>query len=326
MQRRSLYLAIAALTAAALASPLAAYAQAYPSRAIKLIVPFPPGGSTDVAGRVLGQSMAKSLGQPIVVDNRAGAAGAIGIDAVAKAPADGYTLGVAGAGPIVILPLLGRKLPYTPEKDLMVVGHMGALPLVIVGKPTLAASNVAELITLAKAQPGRLAFGSSGNGTPGHLAFEYLKSLAGIDMVHVPYKGDAPLTTDVMGNQLDVGVLTVAAAVAQAQGGKLKMLGVTSARRSEQLPNVPTVAESGVANFEADVWYVMVAPAATPPEVVARLNAALNIASGETEVRKQLGAQGLSLVPMQIKAVDEFVRKENAKWATVVERANIKLD
>jgi len=328
IRRREFVMGIAGMAAGSIlgmgAAP--ARAQAFPAKAIKLIVPFPPGGSTDVAGRVLAQSMSPDLGQPLIVDNRAGAAGALGTDIVAKSAADGYTLGVGGVGAMVTLELLGRKLPYSPDKDLIAVGHMGSLGLAIVAKPELKARSVAELIALAKAQPGKLSYGTSGTGSPGHLAFEYLKSLTGIDMLHVPYKGDAPLTADLIGGQLDIGILTGSTAVAQSRGDKLRILATTSAKRSEQMPQVPTVAESGVPNYEAEIWNVLVAPAGTPDAVIERLNASLNAALKNATVRAQLAAQGLTAIEMSSKAAGQFLRREREKWAAVVKRSGARID
>ena len=331
MHRRSALTSIAGFCAIAAGSllalaPLPAGAHDWPTKPIKLIVPFPPAGSTDVAGRVLGEAMSKTLGTNIVVDNRPGAAGTLGMGIVARAKADGYTLGVGGVGPTVTLELLGRKLPYKSEEDLAVIGHMGALPLVIVGRKSLEANNVADLVKQAKASPGKMSYGSSGIGSPGHLAFEYLKSLTGIDVVHVPYKGDSPLTADLMGGQLEVGLLTVAAAVAQAEGGKVKLLAVTSSERSAQLPEVPTVAESGVSGYEAEIWNILVAPAGTPADVVAKLNGELNKALADKDVREKLAGQGLVPVPMTAEEATRFVSAERAKWADVIKRSGAKLD
>lgn len=322
LRRRSL---LAALAAAGL--PLGGLAQnAWSDRAVKLIVPFPPGGSTDVAGRVLGVAMQPRLGgQPVVVDNRAGAAGAMGTDAVAKAAADGYTLGVGGVGSMVTLQLLGRKLPFDAAKDLAVVGHMGSLGLAIGVRSSLAVHNLQELIAYAKAHPGKISYGSSGNGSPGHLAYEYLKSQTGMDGTHIPYRGDAPLVTDVLGGQVDVGVLSGSGAVAQARNSNLRLLAVTSGKRFAQLPNVPTVAESGVPGFDATIWNVLIAPAGTPEPVIARLNAALVAAMDDKAVLAQFDGQGLVPVKMSPRETADFVRREREKWGQVVRAAHLKL-
>lgn len=317
---------VMALTAAAVTSSLSVRAQDYPGRAVKVIVPFPPGGSTDVAARVLGQSMQKSLGQPFVIDNRAGAAGALGMDAAAKATPDGYTLGVGGVGAMVTLELLGRKLPYNPDKDLISVGHMGSLGLAIAVKSALNVKTIADLVAMAKAQPGKLSYGTSGSGSPGHLAFEYLKSLTGIAVVHIPYRGDVPLVTDVMGGQIDIGVLTGSGAVAQAKSSNLRILAVTSAKRFAQLPDVPTVAESGVKEYEAEIWNVLTVPTSTPESVVNKLNDALNTAFGDPGVQSQFAAQGLVPVRMSVQQTQQFVRKEREKWAAVIKTSGAKLD
>jgi len=325
--RRRILAGLAGLTGTSLLGAVFdACAQGYPAKAVKLIVPFPPGGSTDVAGRVLGQSMAADLGQAFVIDNRAGAAGALGMDLVAKSAPDGYTLGVGGVGAMVTLELLGRKLPYNAFRDLVPVGHMGSLGLGIAARNGLQARNIGELIALAKAQPGKLSYGTSGTGSPGHLAFEYFKSLTGVEMLHVPYKGDAPLTADVIGGQVDIGILTGPTALAQSRGNSLRVLAMTSAARSEQAPQIPTVAESGVPNYAAEIWNVLVAPAGTPDAAVDRLNTALNAALALPAVRAQLAAQGLAVAPMSAKATAQFLQKEREKWAMVIKRSGAQLD
>lgn len=323
VERRRVLMALAGASAL---SALPSWAQAYPARAVKVIVPFPPGGSTDVAGRVLGQSMQKTLEQPFVIDNRAGAAGALGTDLVAKAAPDGYTLGVGGVGAMVTLELLGRKLPYSPVKDLIPIGHMGSLGLAIAVKSELKVKSMAELIALAKANPGKLSYGTSGSGSPGHLAFEYLKSLTGIAVVHIPYRGDAPLVSDVLGGQIDIGVLTGSGAVAQSKSDNLRLLAVTSAKRFAQLQAIPTVAESGVKGYEAEIWNVLTAPAGTPEPIVTRLNEALNQALADASVQSQLAAQGLVPAPMSVRQTAQFIRKEREKWAAVVKTSGAKLD
>ncbi|MGI4778357.1 MAG: Bug family tripartite tricarboxylate transporter substrate binding protein [Janthinobacterium lividum] len=328
MSRRRLVAGIGALAASSLV-PAAWAQQPWPSRAIKLIVPFPPGGSTDVAGRVLGMAMQTRLGnQPVVIDNKAGAAGAIGTDAVAKAAPDGYTLGVGGVGSMVALELLGRKLPYDADKNLVCVGHMGSLGLAIGVRAGLAVHDLKELVAYAKANPGKISYGTSGNGSPGHLAYEYLKSVTGMDGTHIPYRGDAPLVTDVLGGQVDVGVLTGSGAVAQARNTNLRLLAVTSSKRFAQLPGVPTVAEGGVpgvAGFDATIWNVLVAPAGTPEAVVAKLNAALVAAMDDGSVISQFDGQGLIPVKMTPRETADFVKREREKWGKVVRAANLKL-
>ena len=326
LSRRHLLLGAGGLAALAL-SPSGRAQTPYPARAVKLIVPFPPGGSTDVAGRVLGMAMQSRLGgkEPIVVDNRAGAAGAIGTDAVAKAAADGYTLGVGGVGSMVTLELLGRKLPYDTPKDLVVVGHMGSLGLAIGVRAGLAVHNIKELVAYAKANPNKISYGTSGNGSPGHLAYEYLKSVTGMDGTHIPYRGDAPLVTDVLGGQVDVGVLTGSGAVAQAKNANLRLLAVTSSKRFAQLPAVPTVAEGGVAGFDATIWNVLIAPAGTPEAIVTRLNAALVASMDDATVIGQFEGQGLIPVKMTPRETADFVKREREKWGKVVTAANLKL-
>lgn len=316
---------ILGLCAAPLFTNVSAQAS-YPDRAIKLIVPFPPGGSTDVAGRVLGMAMQTRLRkQPLIVDNRVGAAGAIGTEACAKAAPDGYTLGVGGVGSMVTLELLGRKLPYNPEKNLSCVGHMGSLGLAIAVRASLPVHNIRELIGYAQANPGKISYGTSGNGSPGHLAYEYLKSLTNMDGTHIPYRGDSPLVSDVLGGQVDVGVLTGSGAVAQSKNANLRLLAVTSSTRFAQLPDVPTVAESDVKGYDATIWNVLIAPVGTPEPIVAQLNAALVAAMDDESVIKQFNAQGLIPVKMTPAQTAEFVRKEREKWGAVIKSANLKL-
>ena len=305
-------------------APLA-LGQAYPARGIRLVVPFPAGGSTDAAGRIWAESVSPALGQPVVVVNRLGAAGSVGMDEVAKAPADGHTLGVAGVGPLVTLELVGRTMPYLPSRDLLPVAYLGSLGLVIAVRSDLNVRTLAELLALARAQPGKLSFGTSGVGSPGHLALEYLKSLTDTFMVHIPYRGDSPLVTDLTSEGIDMAVLTLTAALPQARDPSVRLIAVTSRQRAEQLPQVPTVAESGLAGYEAEIWNVLVAPAGTPDAVVQRLNAATNAALSEAGVRRQLAARGLVAAPMPVNEVARFVRKEREKWAAVVKRVGLRM-
>lgn len=318
--RRGLLSAIAgAGMALAMGGASSVQAAEYPTHTITMVVPFTPGGSTDVAGRVLAKAMSESMQQTIAVENRSGAAGAVGIGQVARANPDGYTLGVGGVGPMVTLKLLGRDITYDPAADLDVAGHMGALGLAIVADDSLKANNIKELVALAKASPGKLSYGTSGIGSPGHLAFEQLKALTGMEIEHIPYRGDAPLTTDLMGGQLDIGVLTVPGAVAQAQSNRLKMLAVTSAKRAEQLPDVPTVAESGIPDYAAEIWNLLVVPKGTPEDIVQHLNKELNIALARDDVRQQFSRQGLMVQPMSVQEARDFVKAERKKWGHVIE-------
>ena len=294
--------------------------QAYPDRPLRLIVPFPAGGSTDAAGRIWAEAVSPALGQPVRVANRPGAAGSLGTDEVAKAPADGYTLGVAGVGPLVTLELMGGRMPYVASRDLVPVAHLGSLGLVIAVRSDLNVRTLGELLAFARAHPGRLSFGTSGAGSPGHLAFEYLKSLTDTFMVHIPYRGDSPLVTDLTGEGIDIAVLTLAAALPHAGNASVRLLAVTSRQRSQRLPQLPTVAESGVAGYEAEIWNILVAPAGTPDTVVQRLNGVTNAALAEPGVRQQLASRGLVATVLPLKEVARFVQREREKWTVVLKR------
>jgi tripartite-type tricarboxylate transporter receptor subunit TctC len=299
---------------------------AYPEKAITLVVPFPAGGSTDIAARILAERMSPILGQPIVIENRAGAAGAIGMRAVAGSAPDGYTLGVSGVGTSAILEAFGQKLGYSPERDLITVGHMGSLALVIASRSDLEANDLAQLIALAKARPGKLNYGTSGVGTPGHLAFEYLKLLAGIDVTHVPYKGNTPILNDLIGRHVDLGVLTIPGTGTQAKSGMVKPIAVTGLKRSSELPDVPTVRESGFPDYSADIWNILVAPRGTPPAILAKLSDALNSAMKQADVQQQFVAQGMTPDVMTSAETGDFVRREREKWADVVKKSGARMD
>ena len=303
-----------------------ALGQGYPNKPIRMIVPFPPGGSTDLNARILAQAMTVTLGQPIVVENKAGAAGSIGIEAVARSAPDGYTVGVSGVGTTVLLKLLGQKLGFDPERDLIAVGYMGSLGLAIVARTDFEATTVPQLIALAKAKPDTITYATSGSGSPGHLAMEYFKGLTGVQIRHVPYKGDAPILNDLLGHHVDLGLLTTPGAIPQVKSGKVKAVAVTSAHRSSQMPDVPTVAEAGVSGYAAEIWNILVVPAATPAAIVDKLSAALNAALASPAVRAQLEAQGLAPVTMTSKETTEFVQRDREKWAKVVKQSGAKLD
>jgi Uncharacterized protein conserved in bacteria len=298
----------ASIAMGAFAAPVAA---AYPERPVKLVVPFPAGGSTDAAARIVARGLEEAMSANFVVENRAGAAGTVGMGAVLRSAADGYTLGVGPVGATIIAKLIGMQVPYDPARDIMPIAGMGSLPLVLAVKADLPVNSLQELVALAKSRPGELSYGTSGAGTPGHLGFEYLKKMAGIDIVHVPYKGDAPLTTDLQGGQLEIGVLTGPAAAAQAKNDRLKLIAVTSASRYPQIENVPTVAEAGFPGYDITIWNVLVAPAGTSPEVVSALNRAMSDILAREETKQTLRAQGF--VPPALMTPQEaadFVERE----------------
>lgn len=320
----TLALALSAIALSPVSTP--AFAQDYPVKTITLIVPFPPGGSTDIAGRVLAEKMAIMLKQAIVIDNRAGAAGAIGIKAVSAAQPDGYTLGVSGVGTSAVLEALGRNLGYSPDRDLTYIGHMGSTALVIGGRRDLGATSLPEMIALAKSKPDALTYGTSGTGSPGHLAMELLLIKAGIKVRHVPYKGNAPLLNDLVGKHVDLGVLTIPGTADQVKAGNILSLVVTGAARSAELPDVPTAQEAGIEDYSAELWNVLVAPKGLPQSIIDTLNAALNAAMQDAAVVSRFKTNGLVPVAMAPAQTRSFVDAERAKWADVVKTSGVKAD
>ena len=299
---------------------------AYPTKPIRWISPWPPGGANDVFSRDIGRKLADAFGQPVIVDNRPGAAGTIGSDVAAKAPADGYTL-VMGSSPThAIAPSLYPQLPYDPLRDFVAITLVGTVPNVLVVHPALPVKNVKELIALAKAKPGQLNFASAGNGTSQHLSGELFKTLAGVDMVHVPYKGTAPAMVDLIAGQVQLAFDNVTTIVPSIQAGKLRALAVTPAKRTPILPEVPTVAEAGVPGYEASVWFGVFAPAGTPPPVVARLHEEIFKALNTADLRGRFTAMGTDVSGMGPVEFQAFVRKEVPKWAEVVKKANVKIN
>ena len=314
---------------AAFALPFAAPAQAqaggYPDKAIRFVVPYPPGGGTDVIARIVQERFQAALGQPIVIENRGGAAGSIGSDVVAKAPADGYTV-LFTLSSHTINPAIYPKLPFNTARDFEPVGTVASLPQILVAGPQFPANSVAELIAMAKARPDSLAFASVGNGSPGHLAGELFKLRAGISMAHVPYKGGGPAVTDVMGGQVPLLWVSIPAAAQFVKTGKLKALAVSTLKRSAAFPEVPTMQEAGVADFEIDSWYAMFVPAKTPKPVIDKLNRALNAVVQEPAIHDKLLAQGSEGVGGTPEALGKVVGAELAKWAKLARDANIKAE
>ncbi len=302
-----------------------ALAQTYPSKAVRIVVPFPPGGGVDLTARTVGQKMADYLGQPVVIDNRAGAAGTIGAELVAKAPPDGYTLLVAGPGSVAVAPLLFPKLGYDPLRDLAPVTMLVTMPYIVITHPSVPAKNAKELIALAKANPGKLNMASGGAGTGQHLAGELFNVMAGIKMVHIPYKGTAPAIADIMGGHADL-TFSDPSVVALVKSGKLKAIGVSGTKKYEALPGVPVIAESGLPGYDALNWYPLMAPAGTPKDIIAKLNAEAIRALAAPDVKDKLLAQGLIPTPMTPEQLGQYIRADYERWAKVVKAANIKLD
>jgi len=320
-------ISIATLCGALLAlATFSAVAQPYPSKPIKLVVPFPPGGPLDLAGRAIADHLAKAWGQPVVVDNKPGAGGNIGADLVAKSPPDGYTIVMGALSTHAVNPHLFAKMPYDALKDFAPVTLVATTPNVLVLNPTVKANDVRELIALAKASPGKLSFASGSNGSAGHLAGELFKTLAGIDIVHVPYKGGAPAMQDLLGGQVQFMFDNLANSTAQLKAGKLKAFAVTTAKRSALAPELPTMAEAGVPGFDISTWYGIMAPAGTPPDVVKKLNAEIVRFLGSDEAKEKLKAQGAEPAPMSPEQFDQFVRAEWTKYAKIVKDSGAKVD
>jgi tripartite-type tricarboxylate transporter receptor subunit TctC len=288
-------------------------------------VPYPPGGGTDVIARIVQERFQVALGQPIVIENKGGAGGSVGTDVVAKAAPDGYTV-LFTLSSHTINPAIFPKLPFDTLKDFEPVGTVASLPQILVANPQFAPNTVAELIALAKAKPATLAFASVGNGSPGHLAGEMFKIRTGTLMTHIPYRGGGPAVTDVMGGQVPLLWVSIPAAAQFVKTGKLKALGVSTLKRSAAFPDVPTLVEAGVADFEVDSWYAMFVPAKTPQAVIDKLNRALNVVVSDPVIRDRLLAQGSEGVGGTPDALAKIVAAELPKWARLAKDANIKAD
>ena len=307
--------------------PLAAQAQAdYPSKPIRIVVTFPPGGSADAVVRLLAPRLSDKLGQQVVVDNRPGAGGNIGLTVVAKAPPDGYTLGVGAAGALAANVSLYAQMPFDPLKDFKPVTMLAAIPFVVVGSPSLGVRTQRELIALAKAQPTRLTLAHGGNGTAMHLSAQLFAQMAELTIPEVPYKGSGPAALDVLGGQVALAVVDLPAALQHIRAGKLVAFAVTSPQRLPQLPDVPTVAEAGLPGYDSTGWFGVVAPAGTPAAIVNRLNADITAALNDESVRNSLRSLGVEPVPTTADAFDAYIRAETTKWSKVIRTANIKLD
>lgn len=322
MNRRSLLVSLAAVAAAF--SIGAAHAQ-WPERPVTLLVPYPPGGGLDLTARQIAPLLSKELGQPVVVDNRAGATGSIGANAVAKASPDGYLLLWSSLTSHAIhASLYGATIPYDLDKNFSPVAVFGTIPLVFVVNPSVKANNLSELISLAKSKPGSITFASAGNGSVQHLAGEMFKRMAGVDILHVPYKGIGPAMNDLIGGQVNLAIESLAATQGHIRSGKLRALAVAAPQRVATIPDVPTSAESGLKGFEVPVNLVAMAPAGTPAPIVARLNGALKNILDRAEFRDKLQAQAIVPAHQTPAQAQQLVRDELAKWTRVVREANIK--
>jgi tripartite-type tricarboxylate transporter receptor subunit TctC len=328
MNRFAPWLHAALLTAAAVALPLAAQAQNgtdYPNKPVKLIVPYPPGGGTDVIARIVQERFQQQLGQPVVIDNRGGAAGSIGTEVAAKSAPDGYTV-LFTLSSHTINPAIYAKLPFDTQKDFEPVAMVASLPQILVANTSFPANNVAELVKLAKEKPGSLSYATVGNGSPGHLAGELMKLRTGTQMTHIPYRGGGPAVTDVMGGQVPLLWVSIPAAASFVKAGKLKALAVSTVKRSAAFPDVPTMQEAGIADFEVDSWYAMFVPAKTPKAAIEKLNRVVNTVVREPEIRDKLLAQGSEGVGGTPEQLGKVVSTELVRWNKLAKEANIRVD
>ena len=311
---------------AALWLGVAAAQQNYPTKPIRFIVTFPPGGSADLIARALVPVLGDRLRQQVLVENRPGAGGNIGMELVARAAPDGYTMGLGAAGALAANVSLYPKLPYDPVKDFAPVSNVAFVPFLLIANPSLPVNNLQELVALASAKPGQLMLGYGGNGTAMHLSGELFKLMAKIQLVNVPYKGSGPAAVDTVSGQLPLAMVDVASAIAQVKAGRLKALAVTTARRISAAPDVPTFAEAGLAGYEATGWFGVVMPAGTPPDIVGRMNTELVAALKRQEIRERVIAAGAEPSPSTPEEFGALIRSEIVKWAEVVKASGAKLD
>jgi tripartite-type tricarboxylate transporter receptor subunit TctC len=302
----------------------AAGADNYPSKPVTLIIPFPPGGSTTIVIRSVSDKLAEALGAQVVIDNRGGAGGTVGTRALARSEPDGYTIGLGYTGTLAIGPNLYSNVGYDPRKDFAAIGRIATAPNTLVVHPSFPAKNVQELIAYAKANPGKVNYGSAGIGTVSHVCGEYFASATGIKLVHVPYKGTGPALSDLIGGHILVAFAPIPATYENAKSGRMRMLAVTSLKRSTLAPEIPTIAEQGVPNFEAVLRYALVAPAGTPRPIIEKLNKALNTALATDEVRKRLALEGAEPLPSTPEEYAADLDKEERLWAKVVKESGAK--
>ena len=318
---------LTALVAIVLSSGSASLrADDYPDRPITLVVPFPPGGSTTIVARIIADKMSQTLGQSIVIDNRGGAGGTIATRAVAKSTPNGYTIALGYTGTLAIGPSLYPSAGYDPRKDFAPIGQIGIAPNTLVVHPSFNVHNVAELIAYAKANPGKVNFGSAGIGTVSHVCGEYFAAMAGIQITHIPYKGTGPAIIDLLGGHIPMAFAPIPATHEQAKSGALRMLAVTSAKRSTLEPDVPTIAEQGLTGFEAVLRYGLVAPAGTPPAIIDKLNNELNAALKDEEVRKRLAIEGAEPLPGTPEQYGQDIDREETQWAKVIKASGAKAE
>ena len=303
-----------------------AQAQTYPDKAVRIIVPFAPGGSADIVGRIMSQKLSERLKQSVVIDNRGGGGGNIGSDMVAKAQPDGYTLLVGTVGSLTINPSLYKKMPYDPLKDLTPLAYLGSTPNVLVVHTSLPVKSVRELITFARSKPGQLNYASAGSGGSVHLAAELFKNLAKVDMVHVPYKGSGPALIDLLGGQTQLMFSTMPPALPHVKSGRLRALGMTGAKRSPLVPELPTIAESGLPGYEITQWWGLLGPPGMPAAIVTRLNAEVNAILQQPDVKERFASEGADTAPNTPDWFATYMKIEVAKWAKVVRASGATAD
>ena len=317
---------LTALVVAATATIAPAMAQDYPSKPVTLVVPFAPGGSSDVISRFVGQKLSEMWKQSVIIDNKAGGGGQIAMSGVARAAPDGYTLILGHIGTLAVNPSMFEKLSYDYKKEFKPVAMLAIVPSAIAVNPALPINNVKDLIAYAKANPGKLNYGSAGNGSAGHLAMEYFKDITKVDAQHVPYKGTGPMLTDLLSGQTQITYNGVLPLVPHAKAGKLRVIAVGSPKRLAILPDAPTIDESGFPGFETSQWYGVLAPAATPPAIIAKLNADINKVLAEADIQKRLADDGAVAGSGSPEAFGSYIDAEEKRWGAVVKKAGIKPD
>ena len=312
--------------ACVLAISLPAMAQTYPSKPIRLVVPYPPGGGSDTIARPLSQKMSEDLGQQVIIDNRGGAGGNVGMEMVARAAPDGYTIVLALTAQLAVNVSLYRKLPYDPLRDYAPITLLGNGPYILVTHPSLPARSVKDLIALAKARPGQIAYASSGSGSGGHLAMELFKTMTGTDLLHIPYKGGGPALVDLLAGQVQALFSTQVAATPHIEAGRIRALGVSTAKRSALLPKIPTIAEAGVPGYDSGVWYAILAPAGTPRDVVNKLNSEIVRVLKVPDYHKLLMFAGIDAIGSTPEELSAYIKSEITKYAKVVKDAKLHVD
>jgi tripartite-type tricarboxylate transporter receptor subunit TctC len=316
---------MAALALATL-GPVAAQAQQYPSKPIRMIVPFSPGGPNDIIGRTVGQKLSEAWGQPIIVENRGGAGGTIGVDAGAKSPPDGYTIIMGGSSNLAVAPSLYSKLPYDPVADLAPISNVAFVPYVVTVNPRVPAKTMKELAAIGRSRPGFLSYGSSGAGSMSSLAAELINSLGGAKMVHIPYKGTAPAVTGMVSGEIDLMVADLSAVAGHAKAGKLRMIAAAGSKRAAAAPELPTVAESGLKGYAVDAWFGLVAPAKTPADITAKLSSAVVAAVKSSDVRGRFEQLGYDPIGNTATEFAQQIRADIAKFAKIIKSAGIKIN